>query len=57
MALNSAAPKLFPSRRAPILAVPALHGAVVPMNTGLEDLLKAVAFADGFLHIAIVMLS
>ena len=57
MALNSAAPKLFPSRRAAILAVPALHGTVVPMSANLEELLRAAAYADGFLHIAVVMMS
>ncbi|WPH01156.1 Hypothetical protein R9X50_00399100 [Acrodontium crateriforme] len=55
-ALNSVLPTIFPSRRNPLLAQPVLHGAVTPMSANLEDLGKACAYLDGFLHIAVVML-
>ena len=55
-ALNSILPTIFPSRRNPLLAQPVLHGAVVPMGAHLEDFGRAVAYADGFLHVGVVML-
>ncbi|KAF4550215.1 Autophagy protein 5-like protein [Elsinoe fawcettii] len=57
MALNELLPTVFPSRRNPVLAVPVLHGAVVPMNAGLEELGRSAAYADGFLHIVVVLLT
>ncbi|KAI5206479.1 putative autophagy protein Apg5 [Aureobasidium subglaciale] len=56
MALNNILPTVFPSRRNPVLATPVLHGAVVPMSAPVEELMKAAAFADGFLHVVVVML-
>ncbi|KAI4719677.1 putative autophagy protein Apg5 [Aureobasidium sp. EXF-10727] len=56
MALNQILPTVFPSRRNPVLAAPVLHGAVVPMSAPVEDLMRAAAFTDGFLHIVVVML-
>ncbi|KAL1643485.1 Autophagy protein 5 [Diplodia intermedia] len=56
-ALNSIIPTLFPSRRSPLLAQPVLHGAVVPLSAPVEELLKAAAYPDGFLHVAVVMMS
>ncbi|KAH7062301.1 autophagy protein 5 [Macrophomina phaseolina] len=56
-ALNMILPTLFPSRRSPLLAQPVLHGAVVPLSAPVEELLKAAAYADGFLHVAIVMMN
>lgn len=55
-ALNSTLPSLFPSRRNPLLAQPVLHGVVVPMAASIEDLGKAAAYPDGFLHVAVAML-
>lgn len=55
-ALHSLLPKLFPSRTLAIHARPVLHGAVVPLNTRLEDLMKEAVFCDGFLHIAIIIM-
>ena len=55
-ALNSILPTIFPSRRNPLLAQPVLHGAVVPMSATVEELGRAAAYADGFLHVAVVML-
>ena len=55
-ALNSILPTIFPSRRNALLAHPVLHGAVVPMSASLEDLGRAAAYPDGFLHVAVIML-
>jgi len=55
-ALNTVLPTIFPSRRHPLLAQPVLHGAVVPMGANLDDLGRAASYADGFLHVAVVML-
>jgi len=55
-ALNSLLPTLFPSRRSPLLALPVLHGAIVPLAIGIETLAEIAAYADGFLHIAVVMM-
>ena len=54
-ALHSLLPALFPSRRTPILARPVLHGAVVPLGVKLEELLREAAYADGWLHLGVVM--
>lgn len=55
-ALNQVLPTLFPSRRSPLLAQAVLHGAVLPLNANVEDLVRATAYLDGWLHIAIVMM-
>ena len=55
-ALNTMLPSIFPSKRSVILAQPVLHGAVLLMNAPVGELDKAVAYADGFLHIAVIML-
>lgn len=55
-ALNSLLPTLFPSRRSPLLAIPVLHGAVVPLGVGFQELAELCSYADGFLHIAVVMM-
>lgn len=55
-ALNSVLPGIFPSRRAPLLAQPVLHGAVVPMGANLGELGRVAGFADGFLHVVVAML-
>jgi autophagy-related protein 5 len=56
-ALNGVLPSIFPSRRSLLLAQPVLHGAVVPMGANLEELGRGAGFGDGFLHIAVVMMS
>jgi len=56
MALNDMLPSVFPSRRNPVLATPVLHGAEVPMSAGMEELGRAAAYADGFLHVVVVLL-
>ncbi|KAF2109125.1 autophagy protein 5 [Lophiotrema nucula] len=55
-ALNQLLPNLFPSPRTALLAQPVLHGAVLPMNGKIEEVLKTSAYSDGWLHIAIVMM-
>ncbi|EON66667.1 hypothetical protein W97_05913 [Coniosporium apollinis CBS 100218] len=55
-ALNAVLPTVFVSRRNAILAQPVLHGAVVPLSANLEELGKAAAYADGFLHLAVVVM-
>ncbi|PNS18965.1 Autophagy protein 5 [Sphaceloma murrayae] len=57
VALNELLPTVFPSRRNPVIAAPMTHGAMLPMSAGLEDLGRAAAYADGFLHIVVVLLS
>lgn len=55
-ALNQILPTLFPSRRSALLAQAVLHGAVVPLGASVEELIRSVAYLDGWLHIAIVMM-
>ncbi|KAK4499920.1 hypothetical protein PRZ48_008106 [Zasmidium cellare] len=54
-ALNTILPSIFPSRRILLYARPVLHGAALPLAARMDDLGKAAAYTDGFLHIAIVM--
>lgn len=55
-ALNAILPTLFPSRRSPLLAQAVLHGAVLPLSASVEELVRATAYLDGWLHIAVVMM-
>ena len=55
-ALHGLLPSLFPSRRTPILAKPVLHGAVLPMGALLEELMRAAAYLDGWVHLGVVMM-
>ena len=54
-ALNTLLPSLFPSRRDAILAEPVLHGAAVPFRAPLQELMRVAAYADGWLHLSVVM--
>lgn len=56
-ALHALLPALFPSRKTPIHAKPVLHGAVVPMNAPVEELLREAAYLDGWLHLGLVMMA
>ncbi|KAF3039975.1 autophagy protein 5 [Didymella keratinophila] len=56
-ALNQILPTLFPSRRSPLLAQAVLHGAVLPLSASVEELVRASAYLDGWLHIAVVMMA
>ncbi|PLB45438.1 putative autophagy protein Apg5 [Aspergillus steynii IBT 23096] len=55
-ALHSLLPNLFPSRRTPVLAKPVLHGAVVPMSTPVEELVRSSMYGDGWLYVVIRMM-
>jgi autophagy-related protein 5 len=55
-ALNAILPSLFPSRRSALLAQAVLHGAVLPLGASVEELVRASAYLDGWLHIAVVMM-
>jgi autophagy-related protein 5 len=55
-ALNTLLPSLFPSRRTVILARPVLHGAVVPLGAPVEEVMRAAAYADGWVHLGIMMM-
>ncbi|KAK3106780.1 Autophagy protein 5, partial [Teratosphaeriaceae sp. CCFEE 6253] len=55
-ALHTTLPALFPSRRTPLLALPVLHGAVVPLGADLVELSAGAGYVDGFLHVVVVML-
>ena len=54
--LHTLLPTLFPSRRTPILAKAVLHGAVVPMNASVEELMRTGAYSDGWIHLGVVMI-
>ncbi|KAK2746666.1 autophagy protein 5 [Myotisia sp. PD_48] len=56
-ALNSLIPSLFPSKRTPLLAKPVLHGAVLPMNAPLEEVIRCAAYGDGWLNIVVWMIA
>ncbi|KAF2015692.1 autophagy protein 5 [Aaosphaeria arxii CBS 175.79] len=56
-ALNQIIPSLFPSRRSPLLAQAVLHGAVLPLASSVEDLLRVAAYMDGWMHIAVIMMA
>ena len=55
-ALNNLVPSLFPSRRMPILAQPVLHGAIVPLSISLDTLSEIGSYADGYLHMTVIMI-
>lgn len=55
--LRTMVPELFLSTRANRIAKPVLHGIVVPLNTPLVELLKEASYPDGFLHVAVAMMS
>lgn len=48
-ALKEALPMLFPSSRDPLLANVVLHGAAVPFEAPLEELMREAAYPDGWL--------
>lgn len=55
-ALNSVLPSLFPSRRDVIVAEPILHGAAVPFNAPLEEVMREASYADGWIHLSVLMI-
>lgn len=55
MALHTLLPTVFPSARRYIHAQAVLHGAVLPPKALAEEVMRAASYADGFLHVAVVM--
>lgn len=56
MVLHTLLPTLFPSRRTAILAKAVLHGAVVPLSTLAEELMRVGSYLDGWIHLGVVMI-
>lgn len=54
--LHTLLPNLFPSRRTPVLAKPVLHGAVIPMSTPIEELVRSSAYGDGWAYLVVRMM-
>ncbi|CAK7564450.1 MAG: Autophagy protein 5 [Sporothrix epigloea] len=54
-ALRSLLPLLFPSSRDPVLANVILHGAPVPFQAPLEELMREAAYPDGWLCLVVVL--
>jgi autophagy-related protein 5 len=55
-ALRDMLPTLFPSSRDPILASVVMHGAAVPFDSPLGDLMKEAAYPDGWLCLVVTVL-
>jgi autophagy-related protein 5 len=55
-ALRDMLPTLFPSSRDPILASVVMHGAAVPFDAPLGDLMKEAAYPDGWLCLVVTVL-
>ena len=53
-ALKEAMPRLFPSSRDPVLAGVLLHGAAVPLDAPLEELMREAAYPDGWRCLVVV---
>ncbi len=56
-ALHDLLPSLFPSRRTVVLARAVLHGAVLPLTAPVEEVMRAAAYADGWVHLSVVMMA
>jgi len=56
-ALNKILPSIFPSTRTALLAEPILHGATLPFKAPLEEVMREAAYADGWIHLTVVMLN
>ncbi|PHH86442.1 hypothetical protein CDD83_10254 [Cordyceps sp. RAO-2017] len=54
-ALKELMPRLFPSSRDPVLAAVILHGAPVPFQAPLVDLMREAAYPDGWLCFVVVV--
>jgi autophagy-related protein 5 len=48
-------PGLFPSSRDPVLASIILHGATVPFEAPLVDLMREAAYPDGWLCLVVTV--
>jgi autophagy-related protein 5 len=54
--LKEMLPGLFPSSRDPILAKAVMHGAGVPFNAPLEELMREASYPDGWLCLVVIVL-
>ncbi|KAJ5980249.1 hypothetical protein N7481_007547 [Penicillium waksmanii] len=54
--LHTLLPNLFPSRRTPVLAKPVLHGAVLPMSSPIEEVVRSAAYGDGWAYVVVRMM-
>ncbi|KAJ6440450.1 ATG5 protein [Purpureocillium lavendulum] len=54
-ALKETMPRLFPSSRDPVLAGVLLHGAPVPFEAPLGELMREAAYPDGWLCLVVVV--
>ncbi|KAI9814889.1 MAG: autophagy protein 5 [Thelocarpon impressellum] len=55
-ALQGLLPSLFPSRRTATLARAVLHGTVLPLNAPVEEVMRAAAYMDGWIHLSVMMM-
>lgn len=55
-ALREMMPVLFPSSRDPVLATVVMHGAQLPFNTPLQELMKDAAYPDGWICLVVKVL-
>lgn len=53
--LKGMMPALFPSSRDPVLASVVLHGAPVPFEAPLEELMREASYPDGWLCFVVVV--
>lgn len=54
-ALRDMMPMLFPNSKSPVLATAILHGAPVPFEAPLEELMREAAYPDGWLCFVVVV--
>ena len=48
-------PQLFPSSRDPVLASVVMHGAPVPFDAPLVELMREAAYPDGWLCLVVTV--
>lgn len=54
--LHTILPSLFPSQHTATLAVPVMHGAVLPLGAPVEEVYRVGAGLDGWVGVVIRML-
>lgn len=54
-ALKDMMPRLFPSSRDPVLANVVMHGASVPFNAPLGELMREAAYPDGWVCLVVIV--
>lgn len=55
-ALRDMMPVLFPSSRDPVLAAVMMHGAQVPFNAPLDELMREASYPDGWICLVVTVL-